>query len=143
MTERSVVILKTQMRNQVFAAQVTKGVLELHQLDENIVLGIERRRGHWRLEVEGEPFLDAFHAGALGQIEEESQVEHNWGGQDRVTAEKIDLDLHLIAEPAEDVDVVPAFLVVAPWRIVIDSDNMGKVFVKLWVDVRLQDVFEH
>src|SRR6266487_3823132 len=80
LTELSVVILKTQMRNQVFAAKVTKGVLELHQLDEDIVLGVERGCGHWRLEVEREPFLDAFHAGALGQIEEESQVEHDGGG---------------------------------------------------------------
>ena len=55
----SVVILQPQMCNQFFAFQVPERVLQLHELDEQIVLGVEPRRGHRRLEVEAQPFLNA------------------------------------------------------------------------------------
>ena len=55
----SVVVLQPQMRDQLFALQMTQGVLKFHQLDEQIVLRIEAGRGHGRLEVEAEPFLDS------------------------------------------------------------------------------------
>src|SRR5580700_260893 len=54
-----VVVLQPQMRDQFFALQMAQGVLQLHQLNEQIVLGIQARRSHWRLEVEAQPFLDA------------------------------------------------------------------------------------
>ncbi len=37
----SVVVLKAQMGDQVLAAKVAQGVLEFHQLNKNVVLGIE------------------------------------------------------------------------------------------------------
>ena len=70
----SVVVLQSQVRDQFFPLQVAQGVLQLHELDEQVVLGIEAGRGHWRLEVEAEPFLDAEAAQlgrALREIEEE------------------------------------------------------------------------
>src|SRR6266436_2817235 len=76
--QRSVVVFQTQMRNQLFALQVPEGVLQLHQLDEQIVFGVESRCRHWRLEVEAQPLLNANTVqlrGAFCQIEEQNKVE--------------------------------------------------------------------
>src|SRR5438046_2426161 len=122
---------------------MTQGVLEFHQLNENVVFRIQTRRRHWRFEIKRQPFLHALHTCALREVEEESQIQNDRSSQNRVAAKEIDLDLHGIAEPAKDVDVVPAFLVVAPRRIVVDSDDVGKVLVKLRVDFRLENVLKH
>jgi hypothetical protein len=42
----SVVILQPEMSDQIFATEMTQGVLELHQLNEDVVFGIEGGRGH-------------------------------------------------------------------------------------------------
>ena len=105
--------------------------------------GIQARRRLRALEVEGEPLLDAAHAGPLRQVEEQRQVEHQRRGQDRVAAEEIDLDLHRVAQPPEDVDVVPAFLVVAAGRVVVDPHLVVHLAVELGIELRLQDVLQH
>src|SRR5205085_1548218 len=116
---------------------------ELHQVDEDVVFGVETGRGHRRLEVEGEPLLNALHADALSEVEEEREVEDDGRGEDGVAAEEVNLDLHRVAEPAEDVYVVPALLVVAARRVVVDANDVREVFVELRIDFRLEDVFEH
>src|SRR5437588_4428267 len=103
---------------------MAQGVLELHQLDEDVVFGIETGRGHRRLEVEREPLLHAAHAGALRQIEKEREVEHDGRSENGVATEEVNLDLHRIAEPTEDVYVVPTLCVVAARRIVVDADDV-------------------
>src|SRR5712691_3768512 len=55
----SVVILQPKVRNQVLSLHPTQGVFQLHQLDENVMLGIKSGRGHGSLEVKGQPLLDA------------------------------------------------------------------------------------
>ncbi len=131
------------MRDQVLALHPPQRVLELHQLDEDVVLGIEPGRGHRRLEVEAEPLLDAAHAGALRQIEEQHEVEHERGGEDGVATQEVDLDLHRVAEPAEDVDVVPALLGIAARGVVVDAHHVVDVAVQHRVEVRLEDGVEH
>src|SRR5437868_742356 len=108
-----VVVLTAKMRDQILALDVPECVLQLHQLNEEIVFGIEPRRVLRRLEVEREPLLNAAHARALRQIHEQRHVEDDRRGEYAVAAEEVDLELHRIAEPAEDVDVVPALFVVA------------------------------
>src|SRR5215467_16149880 len=54
-----VVILETQVRDQRLSAQMAQCVLQLHELDEEIVLGIETGSRHGRLQVKAEPFLDS------------------------------------------------------------------------------------
>src|SRR4029450_7431748 len=78
----SVVVLEAQVGDEVLALHVAQGVLQLHELDEQVVLGVEAGRGHGALEVEGQPLLDPAHAGASGQVEEEGQVQHDGRGQD-------------------------------------------------------------
>src|SRR2546421_10694994 len=131
------------MCNQIFSAQVAQGIFEFHQLDENVMLRVKSGRGLRRLEVEGEPLLHAFHSGSLCQVEEEREVEDDGRGQDGIAAEEIYLDLHRIAEPAEDVYVVPALFVVSARRIIIDANDVREILVKLWIDFRLKNVFEH
>src|SRR5580765_5271606 len=101
----SVVILQAEVGDQILSAHPAQRVFQLHELDENVVLGIKAGRGHGRLEVKRQPLLNAAHSGALGQVHEQHQVEHQRSGQDRVAAQEIDLDLHGIAQPSEDVDV--------------------------------------
>src|SRR4029077_510729 len=104
---RSVVILQTQVCDQVLTAHPPERILQLHQLDEDVVLRVEPRRGHGSLEIEREPFLDATHAAALRQVHEQNQIQDERRGQDGVAAQEIDLNLHRIAQPSEDVDVIP------------------------------------
>ena len=47
----SVVILQPQMRDQFLALQMPQRVLQLHQLNEQIMLGIQSRHRHRRLKV--------------------------------------------------------------------------------------------
>ena len=91
--------------------------------------GYKSGRRLWRFEVERKPLLHAFHARTLSEIQKQRQVKNDRRGEDRVAAEEVDLDLHRIPEPAEDVDVVPAFFVVAARRVIVDSHDVRKVFV--------------
>src|ERR1041385_1941840 len=101
-----------------------KSVFQLHQLNKNVVLGIQPRRGLGRFKVERKPLLHALHSRSLSEIEEQREVKDDRRRQDRITTEKVDLDLHRITKPAEDVDIVPTFFVVATRGIVVDSHNM-------------------
>src|SRR5688500_17921699 len=102
MRSRSVVVLVTEVRDEVFADHPAKRVLQLDQLNEEIVLGRERRRGLRRLEVEREPLLDAAEVRAPCQIHEKREIEHDRRGKDRIAAEEVHLDLHRVAEPSEE-----------------------------------------
>ena len=55
---------------------------------------------------------------------------------------KLTLQLHLVVQPAEDVDVVPALFVVAARRIVVDADDVAEILVELGIEIRLEDVVE-
>src|SRR6185312_15381317 len=104
------------------------------------MFGIQARRSHRRLEVETQPFLNSDSLQlrrALSQIEEERR------GEDRIAAEEIDFDLHRVVEPAEDVDVVPAFFVIAARWVVVDADLVKDIPVELWIKIGLENVLEH
>src|SRR5713101_3002677 len=81
---RLVVVFVAKMGDRLFAHHPAQGVLQLHQLDEEIVLRVEAFRGHRALEVEAEPLLDSLEARALRQVHEQSQVEHHRRCKDRV-----------------------------------------------------------
>src|SRR2546422_4907741 len=130
------------MGDKVFAHQPAEGVLQLHGLDEEVMLGIEVRRAHGRFEIEAEPFLNAVQAGALCEVEEKHQVENDGRGEDGVAAEKVHLDLHGVAEPAEDVNVVPALFVVAARGVVVDAHLVVDFAVQLGIKMRLENIFE-
>src|SRR5271165_3603922 len=141
-----VVILQPQMRNQLLALEVAQRVLQLHGLDEQVVLGIQPRRRHRRLEVEAQPLLDADASQlrrALRQVEEQHQVEHNGRGKDGVAAEEIDLDLHRITEPAEDIYIVPTLFVITAWRIIVNADLVADVPVKFGIKFGLENVLQY
>ena len=121
------------MRNLLLTLQVAQGVLQLGELNEEVVLGIEKGSTHRALEVEGQPLLNAAEATTLRQVEEEHQIEDEWGRQDTIAAQEIHLDLHGIIKPAKNVDVIPAFLIIPAWFVVVD---MHLVLV-LTVDILL------
>ena len=60
----SVVILGAKMCDQILTHQVTQIVLHLHELNEQVMLGIKTVGGLGALEVETQPFLDATHISA-------------------------------------------------------------------------------
>ncbi len=121
---------------------IAQRVLQLHQLNEQVVLRIQPWRGHRALEIERQPLLNAAHPGALRQIQEQRHVEHDGRRQNAVAAEKVDLELHRIAQPSEQIDVVPTLFVVAAGRIVIDPDDVAKLLVEIRIEIRLEDVVE-
>ena len=140
-----VVIVQAQVGYELFAHDVAKCVFKFHGLDEEVVFGIDAGGRVRVLEVEAEPFLDAqaFETrGTGGEVHEEAEVEGEGGGKDGVAAEEVDLELHGVAEPAEDVNVVPAFLVVAAWGVIVYADLVVEVLVEIGVEVGLEDVFE-
>ena len=57
--QTSVVVLQPEVRDQVLAHDVAQRVLQLHRLDEQIVLRIEPLGRLRRLEVEAQPLLNA------------------------------------------------------------------------------------
>src|SRR6266852_5233776 len=119
---RSVVILLPQVRDQVLAHHPAQRVLQFHQLNEQIMFGIQIGRGHRRFEIETQPLLNPSHARALRQIQEQNKIKNNRCRKNRVPAQEVHFDLHRVAEPAKNVDVVPALFVVSAQRIIVDAD---------------------
>ena len=97
----------------------------------------------WGLQVEGKPLLHTRLAGPVGQVQEEREVQDDRCGQNRVTAQEVHLDLHRVAHPSEDVDVVPPLLVVAAGWVVVDADDVVDVAVEVRVGVGLEDGIQH
>src|SRR5688572_7343947 len=131
------------MCDQILTPQIPQSVLELHKLNEQIMFRIKACRAHRTLEIEAQPLLDASHTASLGQIEEQNQIQNDRRGQNAVPAEEIDLDLHGIAQPAVDIDIVPTFLVVTTRRVVVNPDFMGEILIKLRVQLRLEDLIQN
>src|SRR5207253_699811 len=101
------VVVEPRVVEHFLTHQDPQRVGQLQVLDEEVVLGLEIHARHRRFEVEGEPLLDAREPCALREVEEEDQVQGDRGRQDRVAAEKVDLDLHGLAEPSHNVYIVP------------------------------------
>ncbi len=105
------------------AAHLADGVLEHNILLEEVVhrhfvLSVVVHRA---LEEEAEEALYAEAACTLGEVAQKHEVKAERSCKDRVAAEEVDLYLHGIAHPAENVDVVPALLVVVARGIVVDA----------------------
>src|SRR5207247_2702584 len=79
----------------------------------------------------------------LCQVEEQNQNHDNGYDQIRITAEKIHFDLHGIAEPSKDIDIVPPFFVITAWRIIVNADLVKNIAVQLGIKSWLQNVFQH
>src|SRR5262245_28343282 len=75
----SVVILVAQVRDEVLAHHPAERILELHALNEEIVLRVEPFRGHRALEVKAEPLLHSTEARSLREIHEQREVEDQRG----------------------------------------------------------------
>src|ERR1700730_8886505 len=71
----SVVILLPQVRNQILSHHPSQRILQFHGLDEQIVLRVQLRRAHRRLEVEAQPFLNPAHPCALRQVQKQNQIQ--------------------------------------------------------------------
>src|SRR5467141_573611 len=139
---RVLVVLDAEVRDLLLAHHPAQRVLELGVLDEQIVLGVQTRGELGTLKVEGQPFLNARQARAAGEIEEQREVEHERRGENRVAAQEIDFDLHRIAEPSENVDVVPPFLIIAAGWVVVDPHLVIDLAVQLGIEIGLEDVLE-
>ncbi len=86
---------------------------------------------HGALEEEAQEALCAIAAGACGEVAEEHEVKAEGSCENRVATEEVNLNLHGIAHPAEDIDVVPAFLVIVARRIVVDAHLVVVVGVEV------------
>src|SRR3569623_1279416 len=138
-----VVVLGAEVGDEVITLRVAERDLQLHELDEQVVLRVQAFLRHRRLPVEAQPLLDARHAGAVREVHEQREVEDARRREDRVAAQEVHLDLHRVVEPPADVDVVPAFLRVAAGRVVVDADDVADVAVEVRVLVGLEDRVDH
>src|SRR6185437_12996783 len=126
------VVIQAEVRNEVFAHNVAQRVLELHRLDKEVVLGIDALGRIRRLEVEAQPLLDAEASQtwrACGKVHEEAEIERQRSCEDRVTAEEINLELHGITQPAEDIDIVPTLFVITAWGVIVDTNLVVDILV--------------
>ena len=108
------------------ATHLADGVLQHGVLLVEVVHGLLALRVivHGRLEEEAQEALYAVAASTCGEVAQQGEVEQQRSGKDRVAAEEVDLDLHGIAHPSEDVDVVPSLLVVVARRVIVDAHLM-------------------
>ena len=79
--------------------------------------------------IKRQPFLDTLHTGTRCQIQKQDQIQYQGGGQDTVATQKIHFDLHRVAQPSEDVDIIPALLIIPPRRVIVYSDFMVNILV--------------
>ena len=135
------IVIEAEVCDEVFAHDVTEGVFHLCLLNEEVVFGVEAFADLRALEVEGEPFLDAVEVCALCEVHEECKVEGDGSGEDGVTAEEVDFDLHGVSEPAEDIDVIPAFFGIATGGIIFDTDFVIVVSVEFGECFGIEDMF--
>src|ERR1051326_1576173 len=107
------------------------------------MLRVQPGGAHGTLEIKTQPFLNTAHSAALGKVQEQYKVQDNRSGKNAVAAEKIDLDLHGITEPAVDVDIIPSFFIIATGRVVMDADFVREILIKVRVKIGLKDLFQH
>src|SRR6266513_5605241 len=86
---RVFVILDAQVRDLLLAHQPAQRVLQLRLLNEKVVLGVQTGGELRALEVEREPFLNARQSRPAGEIEQQGQVEHDRGRENRVAAQEV------------------------------------------------------
>src|SRR5450631_253474 len=84
----ALVVVEPRMIQDLFPNQDPERIRQLQVLDEEVVLGLQVRPRHGRLEVEGQPLLDAGEARALGQVEEEEQIQDDRRRENGVAAEE-------------------------------------------------------
>ena len=138
-----VVILAAEMRNLIFVHDPAQGVVQLLELYKQVMLWAKARRSLWALVVERQPLLNAAEAGTLCKVGVQDEVECERRSKNRVAAQEVDLDLHGVAHPANDVDVVPTFFVVATWWVVVDAHLVEHIAVQLGVVGRVENVFKY
>src|SRR5208283_533483 len=102
----------------------------------------DARRAVRRLEVEAEPLLNPQPAKARRprrKVHKQAQVQRQRSRQNRVAAQEVHLQLHRIAEPAEDIDVVPTLFAITAWRVIVNAYLVIQALVQIGVQLRLQD----
>src|SRR6187402_275874 len=134
-----------QMSYKIFSHDVAQSIFELHGLNEEVVLRDTPRGAVRGFEVEAEPLLHAEvrqRRRPRRQIHVQAEIERQRSSEDGVAAEEVDLKLHGIAKPAENVDIIPTLLVIPAGRIVVNPDFVKDVLIKIGVLFGLKDVFE-
>src|SRR5216117_243002 len=107
------------------------------------MLWIQPRRMHRTFEVKTQPFLNAAHPAALGQIEEQHKVQDDRRSKNAVAAQEIDLDLHGITKPPVDIDVVPSFFIVSARRIVVNSHFVSEILIEIRIELGLKNLIQN
>ena len=79
----------------------------------------------------------------LDVLREAGVVSSDRRGQNAITTQEINLDLHGIIEPAEDVDIVPALFVITPRLVIVNMHLMLIMPVQFLIELRLQNIVEH
>ena len=89
-----------------------------------VVVRLPAVRGHGGFEENAQRGSHPAAAFAGGQVQAAGDLQGQRGGQDAVLAEEIYLDLHLVAQEAGDVDVVPGLFIIAARLVVVDPHHV-------------------
>ena len=84
---------------------------------------------HRTFQEEAQEVLNAITPCTGCEIDEQTEIKTHRCCQDRVATKVIDLDLHGIAHPAEDVDIIPRLLIILTWRVVVDAHLVVVVLI--------------
>ena len=128
----------------LISAHIADGILQHGVLLVEVVHGFLALGEvvHRTLEEEAQETLYAVTAGAGSKVAEQTQVEKQWSSEDGVAAEEVYLYLHGVTHPSENVDVVPSFLIVVAWRIVVYAHLVIIVGVEIRLFLRFEDCLE-
>lgn len=97
---------------------------------------------HRALEEEAQEALRAITSLASSEVGKEHEVEQQRSGKNRVAAKEVDLYLHGIAHPSEDINIIPSLLIIVAGRIVIDANLVVIVRVEIGLFVGLENAFQ-
>src|SRR4029077_2625762 len=75
-------------------------------------------------------------------VEEEHEIEDDRRRENRIAAQEVHLDLHGIAKPSEDIDVVPTLFVITTRRVIVNANFMEDIPIELRIQSRLQNVLQ-
>ena len=123
-----------------FADSILQDDILLEEMvDRHLALSIVMHRA---LQEEAEEALRTIATLTCSKVREQYEVEQERSSKNRVTTEEIDLYLHRITHPTENINVIPTFLIVVTRRVVIDTYLVVVIGVKIRLFVSYENAFK-
>lgn len=117
-------LITTHFTNSIFQ----NSILLEEMIDRNFVFSIIMHR---TLQEETQETLDTKTSCTCSQVTQQYKVQAQRSSKNRITAKEINLNLHWIPHPSEDINIIPTFFIIITRRIVIDTYFMIVVCIQV------------